>query len=278
MPTRAQTIIDATTIFESAEYPTGLTSSTAWLGIYQTLLWYEPVNWVGFIELPHIIDSDKLRTASPQQQRTWVKPKPWQARAQAISEYIALKLECPVTSVPDKVDLLMKRPEYFGMQRHNSLGIAFAGLVTHILNRFGSPGLSYATEVPAPTVFPNASFLGRTSATRIDALVSVSGIPRVAISAKWSLRHDRLKDVINECEVYERAFQQTYPQLGSSGILTYLITNEYHPARLKELLATPCLAGVVHVHKAAVVDVCGLNGRLAQMMDLTNLINATASW
>jgi hypothetical protein len=53
MPSRAQTIRDAIEIFENANYPTGLTPSTAWLGIYQTLLWYEPVNWVGFKEEAH---------------------------------------------------------------------------------------------------------------------------------------------------------------------------------------------------------------------------------
>lgn len=59
MPTREQTVADAIAIFENAEYPLGLTPSTAWLGIYQALLWYEPVNWVGFSDLPHIIDADK---------------------------------------------------------------------------------------------------------------------------------------------------------------------------------------------------------------------------
>src|SRR5438309_62151 len=108
MPTREQTIRDATAIFDGADYPVGLDPSTAWLGLYQTLLWYEPVNWLGFTELPHVIDSNLLRPVSLQQQQKWSKPSKWQSRAQAISEYLALKLECPVTSVPNKVDLLMK--------------------------------------------------------------------------------------------------------------------------------------------------------------------------
>src|SRR5439155_20495411 len=102
MPTREQTIKDAVEVFENAEYPSGLNASTAWLGIYQTLLWYEPIHWLGFTELPHIIDSNQLRPASPQLQRTWTKPNKWQARAQGISEYLALKLECPATDVSQK--------------------------------------------------------------------------------------------------------------------------------------------------------------------------------
>ena len=55
MPSREQTVRDAIRIFEHADSPFGLTAVTAWLGIYQTLLWYEPVNWVGLTQLPPII-------------------------------------------------------------------------------------------------------------------------------------------------------------------------------------------------------------------------------
>lgn len=78
MPTREQTIIDAIQIFNNAaEYPSGLSEATAWLGIYQTLLWYEPVGSLGFSELPHIIDADKLR--SPSVEHPWTSVKAWKS-------------------------------------------------------------------------------------------------------------------------------------------------------------------------------------------------------
>ncbi|MBF8284314.1 MAG: hypothetical protein HW378_3229, partial [Anaerolineales bacterium] len=61
MPSRTQTVKDACQIFEEAEYPAGLTLDKAWLGIYQTLLWYEPVYMFGIRALPHIIDANNLR-------------------------------------------------------------------------------------------------------------------------------------------------------------------------------------------------------------------------
>ena len=132
MPTREQTIVDAARIFEHAEYPTGLNATTAWLGIYQALLWYVPVNWVGFKDLPHIIDADKLRPAKAANKRTWTSPNAWQRRAAAIGAYLAEQLKCPVDNIPGKIDLLMKHPDYEEMQRQNTLGIAFAGLVEHV--------------------------------------------------------------------------------------------------------------------------------------------------
>lgn len=278
MPTRAETIAEAIRIFEGADYPSGQSEASAWLGIYQTLLWYEPVNWLGYIELPHIVDSNLLRPASPQTQKGWITPSKWQGRAQAITEYLAVQLDCPVSSVPAKLDMLMKHPDYMGRQRQNSLGIAFAGLITHILHKFGSAPVVYETEVPASTVFPGVVVPGRSDLTRIDAVAHISGQLRVVISAKWSLRHDRLRDVSNECVVYKRSYEQVHSKSESGNLLYYLVTNEYEPARLKELLADPCLDGVVHVHKAAVVDMCGLNGRLEKLMDLTDLIRVTSSW
>jgi hypothetical protein len=287
MPTRAQTIADAIAIFESAEYPPGLTPATAWLGIYQTLMWYEPVNWLGFTALPHIIDANQLRPASPQQQRTWTRPNRWQACAMAVAEYLAGQLDCLVSEVPDKVDLLMKHLDYSGMQRQNSLGIAFAGLIKHTLERFGAPALSYETEFYAGPLFAGVSLLGRSTASRGDLIARVDGVPRAIMSAKWSVRHDRVNDVTNECSAYKTAYKTAYlaaqqargVEVSSSySLLFYVITNEYDPSRLTKMLNDPCADGVVHVHKAAVTEVCGMNGRLEKLMDIEDLIRATRTW
>ncbi len=218
MPSREQTVIDAVEILENAEYPSGLSIATAWLGIYQTLLWYEPVNWVGFSDLPHIIDSDKLRPSSPAKKRHWNSPRPWQIRAQAVSDYLARQLRCSATELPYKTDLLMKHPNYQGMQRQNSLGTAFTGIVKYILERFGPTTVSYDMEVEATTVFPGIAFPGRSVPPRIDLLARRNNLPRAIISAKWSVRHDRLSDITNECPVYKAAYERIYRQARHASI------------------------------------------------------------
>lgn len=278
MPSREQTIADAIQIFENADYPSGLSPTTAWLGVYQALLWYERVNWSGFTELPHIIDADKLRPASPAKKRTWKKPNAWQQRAQAVGEYLAQQLGCPIDSVPHKTDLLMKQPDYKGMQRQNTLGIAFAGVVKQALEKFGPAALSYETEVEASTIFPGITFPGRSGTPRIDLLAKQSGIPRAVISTKWSVRHDRLSDITNECPVYKAAYERIYRQARRARFLYYVATNEYDPARLNKILDDSCIDGVVHVHKTAVVEVCKLDGRLSRLLDLADFIMATSSW
>ena len=278
MPTREQTITDAIQVFEEAEYPPGLNAASAWLGIYQTLLWYEPVNWLGLEELPHIIDADKLRPASPAKRRAWTSLNVWQKRAQAVSVYLATQLGCSAENVSSKVDLLMKQPDYDGMQRQNTLGIASAGLIKHVLERFGSGNLSYVTEVEATALFPGITFPGRSITPRIDVLVQLNDLPRAIISTKWSLRHDRLSDITNECPVYKAAYGRVYRQARREQLLYYVATNEYDPARLNKVLDDSCVDGVVHIHKAAVVDVCGLNGRLLKLIDLASFIKSTLSW
>ncbi len=278
MPSRERTIGDAIQIFENAEYPSGLSTDAAWLGIYQTILWYEPVNWVGFSELPHIIDADKLRPASPAKRRTWTRPLAWQRRAEALSVYLSEQLRCPVANVSRKTDLLMKQPDYEGKQRQNTLGIAFPGLVKHVLEKFGSAALSYETEIEAATIFPGITFPGRSGTPRIDLLAKHTTIPRVIISAKWSLRHDRMNDITNECPVYKAAYERIYRRERREHLAYYVVTNEYDPARLQKMLSDSCVDGVVHVHKAAVVQVSQLDGRLAELMDLVDFVNATSAW
>src|SRR5262245_5826034 len=187
-------------------------------------------------------------------------------------------LACPAINVPHKTDLLIKHPYYEGMQRQNPLGIAFPGLIQYILEKFGPTRLSYETETEAATIFPGITFPGRSDTPRIDLLSKRSNIPRVIISAKWSLRHDRVNDITNECPVYKAAYERIYRQVRRERLAYYIITNEYSRGRLKKMLSDSCIDGVVHVHKAAVVEVCQLDGQLANLMDLVDLINATSKW
>lgn len=278
MPTREQTTEDAIRMFESAHYPSGLSADTAWLGIYQTLLWYEPINLLTFGQLPHIIDADKLRPASPAQKSRWARPTAWQKRAEAVSAYLADQLMVTIDSVPDTVDLLMKHPDYEGMQRQNTLGIAFAGLIKHVLERFGSVQEACEAEVQAATIFPGLTIPGRSGTPRIDVLAKDNGIPRAIVSVKWSVRHDRLSDITNECPVYKAAYERIYRHGSRDPLLYYVATNEYDPSRLNKMLDDICVDGVIHVHKAAVVNVCGLDGRLGRLLDLVEFLKAVSRW
>jgi hypothetical protein len=278
LPTREQTIADAIQIFENAGHPSGLSITTAWLGIYQTLLWYEPINWVGFGDLPHIIDADKLRPASPAKKRSWSNPTAWQKRAYELTVYLAEQLKCEVNSVSHKFDLLMKQSNYDGMQRQNTLGIAFSGLIKYVLEKFSSTKFSYETEVEAIKIFPGITVPGRSGTPRIDLLAKGNDMPRAIISTKWSVRHDRVNDITNECPVYKAAYERIYRKVRHDHLLYYVVTNEYDPSRLNKMLDDSCVDGIVHVHKAAVVDVCKLNGRLTRLIDLSEFIQSASSW
>jgi hypothetical protein len=229
MPTRPQTYADAADLFTRAIYPTGLTVDTAWLGIYQVLLWYEPVNVAGFTSLPHIIDSDKLRPSASRTARgaAPTRTSAWQRRAEAVELHLANELGIAPTDVEDAVDLLLKHPSYLGFQRQNPLGAGFIGLVTHVLRTFGNPAIEYQNEVDATALFPGIRMTGRSEKPSIDVLALKDGVPRTVISVKWSIRHDRISDITNECPVYKEAAQKHGWSLDF-----YAVTNEFDPARL----------------------------------------------
>lgn len=277
MPSRSRTVEDAVRIFEQAEYPAGLTLSSAWLGIYQTLLWYEPVNMFGIQALPHIVDANNLRPPNPQKESTWRTPNEWQLRAQAVENYIASQLGLGPANVRSMVDLLMNSAGYAGMQRQNSLGIAFTGIARSVLKRFGSKSIEYELERDATAVFPGIVFPGRSDAPSIDILATKQGIPRAVISAKWSLRHDRVNDITNECPVYKESYNRIH-RGRRDRLYFYVLTNEFQSGRLAKMLSDPCIDAVIHVHKSLVVDVCGFNGRLAGLLDLADLVSQSRIW
>lgn len=273
MPTTTKTVEDVVKIFSRALYPVGLTPKTAWLGVYQALLWYEPVNLGQYTSLPHIIDADKLRPSKSRRTgKQPVKPSAWQRRAEAAEQYIAEQLKCPTHQVEHKVDQLMRMPQYVGLQRQNSLGIACIGITTHILRTFGSRQLTYDMEVNAASVFPGITMPGRSTSPSIDVLIRKGGYPRAIVSVKWSLRHDRINDITNECPIYKAASMRSRKPLAF-----YVVSNEFDPARLSKVLADDCIDGLAHVHKPLVASVCNLNGRLDAMLDLSELIEATRS-
>ena len=60
-----------------------------------------------------------------------------------MAHYLAEQMSCTIEELPDKTDLLMKKREYEGMQRQNTLGIAFVGLIRYLMEKFGSEEITY---------------------------------------------------------------------------------------------------------------------------------------
>jgi hypothetical protein len=272
MPTRNQTIVAATELFEGALFPHGTASlKSAWAGIYQCLLWYEvlPNPVVGHPRLPHIIDANRLTKTQNK------GPSAWQRHAIGVEDYLAQEWGISPTDVGDKVDLLMKSPGYRGLQRHNILGAAFAALVKLTLQKFGSqdPHVSYELEVPGANAFPGVQIPTRSENPSIDILVRKAGKNIGIISTKWSYRHDRVDDLTTECRAYKNAATYTDTKL-----FYYIATNEFDPARTDKLICDKCVDRVIHVHKELVTGVCKLNGRLKNLWDLSDLLESSNNW
>jgi len=223
----------------------------------------------GRARLPHIIDSDKL-TGSPSKSGDL---RPWQRRAVAVEEYLAAQWNLEREQVHKAVDKLMRRREYAGKQRQNSLGIVFEGLVKLALASFGNPQITYELDVAGESAFPGVDIPTRTEKPFIDILARKEGRNVAIISTKWSVRHDRVNDLTNECRSYKNAAREI-----DRKILYFVATNEFDPARLEKIVGDKCIDAVAHVHKPLVTEVCGLNGRLENLLDLSALIEGTRKW
>jgi hypothetical protein len=186
---------------------------------------------------------------------------------------MALHWRVDPTAVQGMVDCLMHMPAYHGLQRQNILGSAFAGLLKHVLELFGSQGVTYELDVAGDEAFPGVQLPTRTGKPFIDILVRKNGRNVGIISTKWSIRHDRINDLTSECRAYKNAARFSDTQL-----FYFVATNEFDPARLEKPLTDKCIDGVVHVHKPLVTDVCQLNGRLVKFVDLSELVQLSFHW
>lgn len=218
-------------------------ASTVWRGLYQLLMWFER-------DVPHIIDGDKLARGV------------WRARAEAVHAALASEFDCAISEVPSKVDLLLKSPIFTSPpQRQNPLGIGFVSSLVVVLEYFASHDYQFMPEEAiGKTVFRGIREAPRSA----PDIVAVKGDAEIAvISAKWSLRHDRLKDLKDECSYFKTL-------MGS--LKFYAVTNEYDPARLSKVLEDYRIDGLFHVNRRLVVDVAQVDGRLERLFDLSKLL------
>ncbi|MCH8209320.1 MAG: hypothetical protein IIA62_09770, partial [Nitrospinae bacterium] len=88
--------------------------------------------------------------------------------SRAFESYVDDRMNIDPEELAPLVDQLMRHPEFTGQQRHNSLGIAFPGLICHLLARFGSSEITYRTEFSAIELFPTLPLPGSSAAPKID--------------------------------------------------------------------------------------------------------------
>ena len=223
--------------------PHWMDASTVWRGLYQLLMWFDH-------GVPHIMDGDKLARGK------------WRERAEAVHAALAKEFQCAADEVPNKVDLLLKSSIFSKPpQRQNPLGIGFVSSLFVLLEHFSPEDYRFLPEEAiGKTVFQGIREAPRSA----PDIVVVRGDREIAvISAKWSLRHDRLKDLKDECNYFKTL-------MGS--LKFYAVTNEYNPARLTKVLEDYRIDGLFHPCRTLVVDVAQVDGRLARLMDLSKLL------
>lgn len=134
------------------------------------------------------------------------------------------------TQVSELSNELLARARYYfkvGQKRQNVLGAGFEDVLGLLIKKL--------TTVPTASAFFNKKadllpgFGRRTKRERIEApdlAIVVRGETKLLASFKWSLRHDRLKQLTDELDCYVDLCQQrTFPRY-------VLVTNEYDPGRL----------------------------------------------
>ncbi len=281
--------------FEAATYPGGVPSlETAWLGVYQVLLWYaSPLLDIKAIAAggpPRVQDAVDLieswlqstNDAPPLHIREAndLKKKVWRSRAGVAETFIAEALGVSVMELPGLLDRMMQLPRWARMQRNNPLGNGLRILVAEILGRWGNPGLDFQEETKATRWFPGIQLPGRSRTPSIDVAVTQLDQPRAVVSCKWSIRHDRISDPTNECQEYKAAAVRRQ----MVGFRYFVVTNELDGQRLDKILNQPCVDGLVHIHLPLVRRITGETSLMKQaaangkLMDLAEFVESTHGW
>lgn len=184
----------------------------------------------------------------------------------AVGLALAHEFGCTEQQVPEQIDLLLKSPIFTKKpQRQNPLGIGFVTALFLSLGHFSSKDYKFLPEEAIGT----AVFQGIKEAPRSapDIVVTKGDAEIAVISAKWSLRHDRLKDVKDECNYFKTV---------KGSLKFYAVTNEFDPARLNKILEDYRIDGLFHVNRRLVVEVASVDGRMERLRDLSELLGLFA--
>src|SRR5207249_4360329 len=143
-----------------------------------------------------------------------------------VRKALAKEFDCKLTALPTHLDLLVKS-EIFNRrpQRQNPLGIGFVIALSVALEQFSAKDYTFLPEEAIGiTIFKGIQKPPRAAP---DIVVVKEDDEFAIISAKWSVRHDRLKDILDEADYFKRL----RPKMPF-----YVATNEYDPARLNKII------------------------------------------
>ncbi len=214
-----------------------------WKGIYEWLMWYKH-------KVPHIVEANDL------------KKSPWASRARQVEATMATAYQCQPEEVPAKINKLSRTLKLARRQTNNYTGMGFTALLTYLLKSKGQTQYQFISEAKVgQQVFKGVKDPPR---NKIDivAVDTRNNREYAIISMKWSIRHDRLRDLLDECNFYKNNARLPY---------YFVVTNEYNPGRLNIIRQNQCINGIFHVNKALLLAVNGGNGRMSGIQDLPEL-------
>lgn len=219
------------------------TVGDSWLWLYCLLLDY-------IHGVPRITDSNRLRHGI------------WRERAKQVERVLASAMATQSGEVSKRLDVLMRTLYPRDTQRMNPIGIAFACSIVYLIHRFASGKYQWKMEAKIGTdIFPNLTGFRRRS---VDIAAFQNGAPKVVISSKWGIRHDRVRDPQEEADTYKGEVPS---------LKFYVVTNEFDAARLRKVLAYPSIDEVFHVHRDLVWEAYGgKTNELENLRDLTDLV------
>lgn len=182
-------------------------------------------------------------------------------------------------------DVLRKIYAHMGSEkkRANLLGRGFEDVLCGVLRRLPSPPAEFDTQTPLEEIPGFRPTREGDKTEKVDLWVGDGDRRRVLVTAKWSVRADREKQMRNDFVTYDRANDWREP-------FAYVwITNEFDPARLVANATytesnNPLFRDVVHVCPEAVWEVHHLDspkgknpGRLRELFDEGRIVGL-AEW
>lgn len=220
--------------------------TNVWKTTYKVLLWYDQA---GQEQLPHIIDFNLIKK----------KGSGWYKHAKYVDDH--LKQEFGVDNVGDHVDQLMVVAGK-NIQRQNYTGIGFTCLIQDTLKRFCN--VSSRMEIPVASIrgFEGADEIRSGFGNKpIDLIVRDESDFRLVISCKWSMRHDRIDEMIEQA----RILKQIKPTL-----TFFAVTNEFMKGRLQRAIDGNPIDAIYHV-RLPLLRKLGQSVESTKLKDLSQL-------
>lgn len=143
-----------------------------------------------------------------------------------------------------------------GVKRANLLGRGFEDALDGLIRRLPSQPAHHGAQTPLEDVPGFSAGRDGDTVSKVDLWVGDGAQRRILVSAKWSVRADRERQLWEDLQAYEGANEWQHP------FEYVLVTNEFDPARLVGIATKtlrPRIDRVVHVCPEALAVVHELN-------------------